>query len=194
MEVTPPAADAAVNDPDWRAPLLAYLLDEVLPANIIEARRIARRTKMYVATDGELYQCSPSTVGMLMKCIPTHQGKELLEIHADICGHHAAPRLLVGKAFHQGLYWPTTLRDTEEVVCTCEWCHLYAWQTLLPALVLQTIPVTWSFVVWGFDMVGTLRKAPDGFTHLLVAVDKFTKWIEAKPSPKPIPKSPSSSS
>jgi transposase InsO family protein len=30
-------------------------------------------------------------------------------------------------------------------------------------------------------MVGPLRKAPGGFSHLLVAVDKFTKWIEAKP-------------
>ena len=30
-------------------------------------------------------------------------------------------------------------------------------------------------------MVGPLQAAPCGFTHLLVAVDKFTKWIEAKP-------------
>ena len=36
-------------------------------------------------------------------------------------------------------------------------------------------------MVSGLDMVGTLKKAPSGFTHLLVAVDKFTKWIEAKP-------------
>ena len=30
-------------------------------------------------------------------------------------------------------------------------------------------------------MVGPLKKALGGFTHLLVVVDKFTKWIEAKP-------------
>jgi hypothetical protein len=29
-------------------------------------------------------------------------------------------------------------------------------------------------------MVGPLKKAPGGFTHLLVMLDKFTKWIEAK--------------
>ena len=46
---------------------------------------------------------------------------------------------------------------------------------------LQTIPITWPFVVWGLNMVGPLKKGPGGFTHLLVAVDKFTKWIEAKP-------------
>ena len=30
-------------------------------------------------------------------------------------------------------------------------------------------------------MVGPLKKALGGFTHLLVVVDKLTKWIEAKP-------------
>jgi hypothetical protein len=30
-------------------------------------------------------------------------------------------------------------------------------------------------------MVGPLRQAPEGFTHLLVAVDKLSKWIEARP-------------
>ena len=30
-------------------------------------------------------------------------------------------------------------------------------------------------------MVGPLKKGLGGFNHLLVAVDKFTKWIEAKP-------------
>ena len=30
-------------------------------------------------------------------------------------------------------------------------------------------------------MVGPFRTARGGLTHLLVAVDKFTKWIEAKP-------------
>ena len=33
----------------------------------------------------------------------------------------------------------------------------------------------------GLDMVGPLKKGPGGFTHLLIAVDKFTKWIEAEP-------------
>src|SRR3954463_14321838 len=30
-------------------------------------------------------------------------------------------------------------------------------------------------------MVGPLQTAPCGFMHLLVVVDKLTKWIEAKP-------------
>lgn len=33
-------------------------------------------------------------------------------------------------------------------------------------------------------MVGPFKKVPRGYTHLIVAVDKFTKWIEAKPIAK----------
>ena len=33
----------------------------------------------------------------------------------------------------------------------------------------------------GLEMVGPLQKAPGGYTHLLVAIDKFSKWIEARP-------------
>jgi transposase InsO family protein len=46
---------------------------------------------------------------------------------------------------------------------------------------LQTIPVTWPFAVWGLDIVGPLRKAPGCYTHLLVAIDKFSKWVKVPP-------------
>jgi transposase InsO family protein len=29
-------------------------------------------------------------------------------------------------------------------------------------------------------MIGPLKKAQGGYTHVLVAIDKFTKWIEYK--------------
>jgi hypothetical protein len=35
--------------------------------------------------------------------------------------------------------------------------------------------------MWGLDLVGPLRKAPWGFTHLLVAIHKFSNLIEARP-------------
>jgi hypothetical protein len=30
-------------------------------------------------------------------------------------------------------------------------------------------------------MIGPFKKAQGGYTHVLVAIDKFTKWIEFKP-------------
>jgi hypothetical protein len=50
--------------------------------------------------------------------------------------------------------------------------------------VLQIIPITWPFVVWGLDLLGPFKKAPEGWTNLLVVVDKFTKCVEVKPLAK----------
>ena len=45
----------------------------------------------------------------------------------------------------------------------------------LPAQELRMIPITWLFATWGLDMVGPFKRSKDKKTHLLVAVDKFTK-------------------
>jgi hypothetical protein len=87
----------------------------------------------------------------------------------------------VGNAFRQGFYWPTAVADATRIVRSCRGCQFYAKQTRRPAQALQTIPITWPFAVWGLDLVGPLQKAPGGFTHLLVAIDKFSKWIEVRP-------------
>jgi hypothetical protein len=72
------------------------------------------------------------------------------------------------------------MADVIEIVCTYEGCQYYARQTHLLAQALQTIPITWTFMVQGLDLVGPLKKAPGGYMHLLITVDKFSKWIEAK--------------
>jgi hypothetical protein len=38
--------------------------------------------------------------------------------------------------------------------------------------------------MWGLDAVGPFRTAPGGYRHILVSVDKFTKWIEVQPVAK----------
>ena len=73
------------------------------------------------------------------------------------------------------------ITDAIELVRSCHRCQFYAKETHLVAHTLYMIPITWPFVVWGIDLVGPLKKAAGGYTHLLVAIDKFSKWIEAQP-------------
>jgi hypothetical protein len=175
MDVEP-----APGEVDWRDKYIARIDRGELLSNRSEARRIARMAKSFTLINGELYKHAASSV--LWRCVPIPQGRELLrDIHAGVCSHHAAPRTLVGNAFLQGFYWPTAIVDASEIVHTCEGCQFYARKSNLPAHVLQTIPVTWPFAVWGLDIVGPLRKAPGGYTHLLVAIDKFSKWVEVRP-------------
>jgi ribonuclease HI len=95
---------------NWQTPYLQYLHRGELPLDKAEARRLARRAKSFVllGDEKELYHRSPS--GILQRCIFVAEGQELLqEIHLGACGHHAAPRALIGNAFRQGFYWPTPL-------------------------------------------------------------------------------------
>src|SRR6266540_5636714 len=71
--------------------------------------------------------------------------------------------------------------DTDKIVRKCEGCQYFAQQIHVPAQELQTIPITWSYAVWDLNMVSPLQRAPGGFTHLFITIDKFTEWIEAKP-------------
>jgi hypothetical protein len=51
----------------------------------------------------------------------------------------------------------------------------------MPAQDLRTIPPSWPFAIWGLNLVGPFRTAPGGYKHILVVVDKFTKWIKVQP-------------
>jgi len=131
---------------DWRTQYLDWMIRGILHSDRAQARRLARWAKSFIVIDRELYKRSPS--GVLQHCIPIPEGKELIrDIHAGICGHHAAPRTLVGNTFWEGFYWPTAVADATDVVRTCEGCQFYARKTHLPAHALQTIPITWPFAV-----------------------------------------------
>jgi hypothetical protein len=117
-----------------------------------------------------------------MKCVPRPEGKDILEeIHKGVCGNHASSRTLLSKAFRRAFYWPTALGDAEELVRRCQGFQYFTKQQHVPAYKLVTIPPTWPFACWGLDTIGPLPTAPGGFNRVLVAIDKFTKWIEVKP-------------
>ena len=79
---------------DWRMPYLNYLLHERLSTD---------KTKSFVLIGGEHYR--RSHIGILQRCIPIKQEKQLLtDIHDGVYEHHAAHRTLVGNVFRQGLY------------------------------------------------------------------------------------------
>jgi hypothetical protein len=86
--------------PDWHVSYLDRLTRGDLPLDKTEAGRIARRAKTFViyGDNKELYRRSPT--GILQRCITNEEGKNLLkDLHLGACGHHAAPRTLVGNVF-----------------------------------------------------------------------------------------------
>jgi hypothetical protein len=64
------------EDLDWCFPILEWLVDGKLPSDQMEARRIARRAKVFLLIEGELYK--RGAAGILMRCILRDQGREQL--------------------------------------------------------------------------------------------------------------------
>jgi hypothetical protein len=181
-----PSRDVLMSEKedDWRKPFIDFILDQLVPDDKIERERITRRSANYVVIGSDLYRKAAST-GILMKCILRSEGLQLLaEIHSGECGCHATNTNFVGKAYRSGFYLSTAVTDAKYLMKRCKGCQFFAKQQHLSAQVLRTIPLSWPFAMWGLDAVGPFRTALGSYQHILVAVDKFTKWIEVRPVAK----------
>jgi hypothetical protein len=98
-------------DVDWRQPFIDYLSEQKVPLDKNLAEQLIRHAKSYVLAGDKLYRRGASS-GVLMKCVPRQEGKDILEeIHKGVCGNHASSRTLVSKAFRWAFYWLTALGD-----------------------------------------------------------------------------------
>jgi hypothetical protein len=145
-----------------------------------EVERITHKSKMYHLIDGILYRRGVN--GMMMKCISREEGIQLLQdIHSGVCRSHSSCRSIIGKAFRHGFYWPTAKDDAMEVITKWKDCQFFEKQTMKHTNPLRPIDLSWPFAIWGIDNVGILLMAPGGFRFLFIAIDRFTKWMEAMP-------------
>jgi ribonuclease HI len=164
----------------WIPEVRDYLKENILPKDHVSVERILRLAKRYAVVEGDPYCRGANDI--LMRCITQEEGRELLtEIHGGECGSHSSSRTLVGKAFWHGFYWPTALQDAAEMVKSCKACQFHAKQIHTLAQALQMIPPSRPFAIWGVDILGPFPRAVGGYRFLFVAIDKFTKWLEATP-------------
>jgi ribonuclease HI len=169
-----------VQSEDWRTEIISFLQGNCFSSDEAYNKRIEERKRPYVMIEGELYKhgvCSP-----LLKCLSRTEGMELMkEIHAGLCGSHIGSRPLLGKVFRQGFYWPKAASDAAELVQKCEGCQKCAKDQKQPSSLTQLIQPTWSLQRWGLDLLGPLPPAQGNLKYVVVAVEYFSKWIEAKP-------------
>jgi hypothetical protein len=110
----------------WTHDFIDYINENKLLENKENATRINQRSKNYFLIGDNIYRRVVSSE-VLLKCVSSEKGKEILdEIHSDCCGNHAASRTLVGKAFRTRFYWPTALKDAEELIRKCKGCQIFA--------------------------------------------------------------------
>ena len=72
------------------------------------------------------------------------------------------------------------MADAHEIVRTCPNCQKHANYTKFPPEEVHLIPPVWPLARRGIDIVGALPTTPGNFKYAAVAVEYFSKWIEAK--------------
>jgi len=70
--------------------------------------------------------------------------------------------------------------DCYQYARKCHKCQIYADKIHVPPHALHVISSPWPFSMWGIDMIGIIEpKVSSGHRFILVAIDYFTKWVEA---------------
>ncbi|GKC00951.1 reverse transcriptase domain-containing protein [Tanacetum coccineum] len=164
----------------WMTPLFKYLAEGTLPTDVKKARAIRRKSWRFAVINETLYK--KSFLGPWLRYVgPLQANYVLREIHEGSCSMHAGTRSVVAKALRTGYYWPTMHKDARTLIRTCQYCQVHKPILRNPQQNLTLITFPWPFYKWGIDIAGPFPEGPGKVKFLIVVIDYFTKWIEAKP-------------
>nr|GEZ76724.1 reverse transcriptase domain-containing protein [Tanacetum cinerariifolium] len=179
--ITAKEVTTVINEegPTWMTELVNYLKEGTLPKDEKKARKLRLKARQYELIEGILYKRSFLTPWL--RCVGPLQAEYVMrEIHKGSCSMHAGPRSVVAKAIRLGYFWPTMHKDAQDMIRKCSDSQVHRPITRHPQQPLTPITALWPFYKWGIDIAGPFPEGPGKVKFLIVAMDYFTKWIEAK--------------
>ncbi|RVW62643.1 Retrovirus-related Pol polyprotein from transposon 412 [Vitis vinifera] len=88
--------------------------------------------------------------------------------------------MLASKIMRVGYFWLTMETDCCQFVQRCQECQMHGDLIHVPPSELHALTSPWPFSVWGVDIIGKISpKSSSGHEYILIAIDYFTKWVEA---------------
>uniref|UniRef100_A0A2N9G8Z4 Uncharacterized protein n=1 Tax=Fagus sylvatica TaxID=28930 RepID=A0A2N9G8Z4_FAGSY len=119
--------------------------------------------------------------GAFAVCYKEEKVKQIIEdIHEGAYGPHMNAHMLSRKILRLGYYWTTMEADCAAHVRRCHKCQIHGNLKHMPPMPLYSMSSPWPFATWGIDIIGKIvPKASNGHEFILVAIDYFTKWVEA---------------
>ncbi|XP_034707023.1 uncharacterized protein LOC117930478 [Vitis riparia] len=122
-----------------------------------------------------------SSNGMLLLCINRATTDRVMrEVHAGVCRPHIGSHMLARKIMRTGYFWLTMEIDCCQFVQRCPKCQMHEDLIHVPPSELHALTSTWPFSMWGVDVIEKVSlKSSNGHEYILVAIDYFTKWVEA---------------
>lgn len=173
------SAELIVHPVDQRYDILLFLQQGRLPADGAQAQKIHRMAVCFILINGTLYERAFGRP--LWQCLGEEEVEYVLrEIYEGYCGIHMGYRAFTRKASQQTIINPPR-RKMQLDGAACTSCQRH--QNLSAQLVelMKTMTAPCPFNQLGINIVGLFPLDPSQKQFLLVAVDYFSKWIEAKP-------------
>ena len=96
-------------------------------------------------------------------------------------GNHPGTRTMAAKVLRAVYYWPTVQGDCVAYVKKCAKCQEFDPLHHTRPKELHSIISPWPFPIWRMNIIEPFAPGKGQTKFLLVGVDYFTKWIEAKP-------------
>ena len=173
---------AIANDGnEWYYDIWVYLERQGYPEGSDKKRQMAIRNlaAQYVIMGERLYKRHYQGINLL--CAKESEKAEIMrQIHEGICGPHMSGHMLAKKIIRQGYYWTTLDADCVKWVRECDRCQRHANLQHMPPRELYNMTTPWPFSTWGIDVIGKVHPiGTNGHCFILVAIDYFTKWVEA---------------
>jgi len=102
------------------------------------------------------------------------------EVHEGSFGTHANGHAMARKIMRAGYNWLTMESDCCLHVRKCHKCQMFADNVNALPLPLNVLAAPWPFSMWGIDVIRAIEpKATNEHRLILVAINYFTKWVEA---------------
>jgi ribonuclease HI len=175
------AAEAVFDDKPWYHDIKIFLQTQEYPpgASRKDKRTLRILSGSFFLNGDILYKRNFDEV--LLRCIDQREADLLMhEIHEGTFGTHSSGYAVAKKALRAGYYWITMYADCYHHAKKCHKYQIYADKIHIPPTMLNVISSPWPFSMWGIDMIGRIEpKASNGHLSILVAIDYFTKWVEA---------------
>ncbi|XP_039687848.1 uncharacterized protein [Medicago truncatula] len=175
------AAEAVFDDKPWFHDIKVFLQTREYPpgASNKDKKTLRRLSSNFFLNGDILYKRNFDTV--LLRCVDKYEADLLIhEIHEGSFGIHPNGHTMAKKILRAGYYWMTMESDCYKHTRKCHKCQIYADKIHVPPTTLNLLSSPWPFSMWGIDMIGRIEpKASNGHRFILVAIDYFTKWVEA---------------
>ncbi|GJU64886.1 reverse transcriptase domain-containing protein [Tanacetum coccineum] len=161
-------------------PIYEYLTEETLLTEKEKARAVRRKSRRYAVINGVIYKIP--YLGSWLRCVGPLQANYILrKINEGSCSMHIGTRSVVAKAIRIGYYWRKIHANARKMIRECQDFQVHRPVPRILQQKLTSIISPWSFYKWGIDIAGPFPKRPGKVKFLIVAIDYFIKWIEAKP-------------